>query len=268
MANPEGSFIWYELMTTDPDGAKSFYDKVIGWNIASQSDAKAGDMDYRHIARSDGGSAGGVLALTKPMLDGGARPGWFCYFYVKDVDAAAAAITGDGGKVMMPPTSLPGVGRMAMLTDPQGVLFYIMTPEPPPGREDMSSDVYDRHAAQRVSWNELASPDLEGAKAFYSKHFNFEFNDSMPMGPMGDYCFIDHGALKGIGAIMQQQDKSHPAMWLFYFRVPSIAAAKATIEANGGQVLWGPAEVPGGEWVISGTDPQGAGFGLVGAKGD
>ena len=58
-----------------------------------------------------------------------------------------------------------------------------------------------------------------------------------------------------------------PAAWLFYFGVPSIAAAKSAIETGGGKVLTGPHEVPGGEWIVTATDPQGASFGVVGPRG-
>jgi predicted enzyme related to lactoylglutathione lyase len=126
--------------------------------------------------------------------------------------------------------------------------------------------VYDRRAPQRVAWNELASPDLARAKAFYSRHFNFQFNEVMPMGPMGDYCFIDHDGLR-IGAIMQQQHAGTPAAWLFYFRVASLASARAAIEAGGGTVLQGPQEVPDKEWILVASDPQGATFAVVSTTG-
>jgi predicted enzyme related to lactoylglutathione lyase len=62
MTNPQGSFIWYELMTSDPDGAARFYGAVVGWTIAAHSDPAASGVDYRMIGRADGGNAGGVLA--------------------------------------------------------------------------------------------------------------------------------------------------------------------------------------------------------------
>jgi uncharacterized protein len=87
----------------------------------------------------------------------------------------------------------------------------------------------------------------------------------MNMGPMGDYCFIDHHGAR-LGAMMQRQDERQPAVWLFYFGVPSVDAAKTAIEANGGTVLMGPHEVPTGEWIVIATDPAGAGFGIAGPK--
>ncbi|MEP7117384.1 MAG: VOC family protein [Acidobacteriota bacterium] len=267
MANPAGSFIWYELMTPDPDAVTPFYAAVVGWTIGSPTPGQPGGMDYRMIGRSDGKSAGGVLRLSPDMIQHGARPLWIGYLHTPDVNGHVAAIVADGGKIQMPAADIPSVGRVAMVTDPQGVPFYLMTPVPPPGTPDATSDVFDRHAPQRVNWNELASPDLALAKAFYNRHFGFAFNEVMNMGSMGDYCFIDHGGQQ-IGAIMQRQDERQPAAWLFYIGVPSIAAAAQAIADHGGKVVMGPHQVPTGEWIVIATDPAGAGFGLTGPKGE
>ena len=260
--NPVGAFIWYELMTSDANAAARFYGAVVGWTIAPEADPKA-DMDYRMIGRDDGGHAGGMLNLSPDMQSHGAYPVWLPYFHVADVDAAIGAMEADGAKVIMPAVDHE-VGRFAMLSDPQGVVFYLMKPIPPAGMENMASDVFAPDTAQHVAWNELASPDLAGAKAFYGKHCHFEFNETMPMGPMGDYCFIDHGGMR-VGAIMQRHDDSAPAQWVMYFRVPNVNTAKAAIEAGGGTVTNGPHEVPGGDHVVMALDPQGAKFGVVGA---
>lgn len=263
-----GSFIWYELMTPDANAAATFYSAVVGWKIADQPAPLPDGRDYRMIGRSDGGSAGGILALTPDMQQHGARPLWVGYLQVTDVDAATQAISADGGKVLMPRMDLP-VGKIAMVADPMGTPFYVMDPIPPPGKPDAKSDVFDVKANQRVRWNELASPDLAKAKAFYGKHFHFQFNDVMPMGPMGDYCFADHENVR-IGAIMQKPaaDPNPLASWLFYFGVPSVAAAKRAIEAGGGKVTQGPHEVPGGDWIVMAIDPAGAAFGVVGPQGE
>lgn len=266
MANPAGSFIWYELMTPDPDAIAPFYAAVVGWRIPPAEPQVAGGMDYRMLGRADGKFAGGVLRLSLDMLRHGARPLWIGYLHTPHVDRALDAIVADGGKVQMPATDLPNVGRIAMVSDPQGAPFYLMTPVPPPGQPDATSDVFDRHAQQRVNWNELASPDLTASKVFYGRHFGFEFKESMHMGPMGEYCFIDHHGQR-LGAVMQRQNDRQPVAWLFYIGVPSIEAARRAIEAHGGRVLLGPHEVPTGEWIVVATDPAGALFGLTGPRG-
>jgi predicted enzyme related to lactoylglutathione lyase len=174
------------------------------------------------------------------------------------------AIEADGGRTHIPKMSLP-VGDIAMAADPMGTTFYVMRPIPPPDKPDAASDVFDTAAAQHVRWNELASPDLARAKAFYAQHFGFEFKDVMPMGAMGDYCFIERGGRR-IGAIMQKPPQSPLDSWLFYFGVRSIAAAQRAVEAGGGKIVNGPHQVPGGDWIVVCSDPQGAAFGCVGAK--
>ena len=267
MSNPEGSFIWYELMTTDANAAARFYGAVVGWRIADQADPRAEGKDYRQIARDDGGSAGGVLQITSDMRAHGASPTWLAYLYVTDVDQAVRAITADGGRALMGKMTLP-VGEIAMVTDPMGTPFYVMTPVPPPGKPDAVSDVFSMDQPQRVRWNELCSPDLARATAFYARHFGFRCEESMPMGPvLGDYQFIDHGGLR-VGGMMKLPDGAGPGGWTFYFGVRSASAAQRAIEAAGGTIDREMHQVPGGDWVVLATDPQGARFGVVGPRGE
>lgn len=265
MANPDGSFIWYELMTTDPEGAAAFYGPVVGWTVSGHSNpAEAGGVDYRMIVRGDGGNAGGVLGLSKEMREGGARPCWLGYLSTSDVDAKVADVVADGGKVQMPAVDLP-VGRIAMVTDPQGVPFYVMKPIPPAGKEGMDSDVFSVDQPQHVRWNELSTTDDVAATAFYVKHFGWTQEGGMPMGEHGEYRFVQKDGV-GIGAIMKMMPEAPVPAWTYYIGVDDVDRAVAAIGANGGQVIHGPMEIPGGEFALNGIDPQGAHFGLVGPK--
>ena len=85
------------------------------------------------------------------------------------------------------------------------------------------------------------------------------------MGEAGEYAFIAAGETT-IGAISPMMPPEWTPAWLPYFGVSSVTAAKPAIEANGGTVMMGPQEVPGDDWIIIGTDPQGAVFGVVGPK--
>ena len=270
MTNPEGSFIWYELMTPDPDASKAFYDAVVGWDIDAQSSvpadpAAATAVDYRMITRSDGGNAGGMLKLDPAMQDHGARPMWLGYLYVADVDARVAAITADGGKIMMPPHDAPGIGRFAMVTDPVGVPFYLMKPTPPKGNEDTTSDVFSVDQPQHIRWNELATTDPDGMIDFYTRHFGWKAEGEMDMGEYGKYRFLRHGGAQ-IGAVMPKMPQAPLSAWTYYIGVDDIDRAATAVTDGGGQVLHGPMEIPGGEYSLSGMDPQGASFGLVGPR--
>jgi len=259
-----GRFIWYELMTGDADGAARFYSAVTGLKIVGSPDPATG-FDYRHIIRPDGGSGGGVLSLNPDMIAGGARPCWVGYLHVADVEASAAAIVADGGHQLMPATTIP-VGTFAMVTDPQGIPFYIMAPIPPADQPDAVSDVWDRTAVGHVAWNELYTTDPDAARAFYAKHFGFTYPSSLPMGSeFGDYWFIEHDGA-GIGALMKKPPFVPVGSWNYYIRVADIDQAATAVSENGGQVLHGPQQVPDGDWVLNGIDPQGAAFALVGKR--
>jgi predicted 3-demethylubiquinone-9 3-methyltransferase (glyoxalase superfamily)/predicted enzyme related to lactoylglutathione lyase len=259
MPDQNGAFIWYELITPDPAGAKAFYDAVVGWTIEPQP---SGEMDYRMIGRADGGNAGGVMRLTDDMASHGARPVWLGYIYVDDVDATVAAIEAAGGKAWMPAFDVPGIGRIAMIGDPQGAPFYVMKPIPPRDKPDAVSDVFSPDRPGRVAWNELSTSDPVAARTFYSERFGWDMDDFMPMGEMGEYRFIDRNGER-IGALCGVAPGQQPK-WRYYVRVPSVAAAKTATEQAGGTIAMGPMEVPGGDHILIGIDPQGAEFALVG----
>ena len=256
-----GSFIWYELMTTDAEGAKAFYEALVGWTFGEAAPEFKG---YRMINRRDGGFAGGVLPLTDDMRQHGAFPLWLGYIYVPDVDDAVSKIEAAGGRPWMPATDIPNVGRVALVSDPQGAPFYVMTPIPPANDPNAKSDVFSPSAEQRVGWNELSTADPATARRFYGDLFGWGSDEFMPMGELGDYRFWERQGER-IGAFCGTMP-GHQSRWRYYFRVPSISKAKETAEAKGGTVAMGPHQVPTGDWIIIGTDPQGAEFALVGGE--
>ena len=263
MTHPHVPFIWYELMTDNADTASAFYAAVIGWTI--EPPTSGSPLDYRMIKRSDGGRQGGVLQLSPAMQAEGAHPAWVPYLHAAEIGAVTTAILGDGGRQIAPRMDIPE-GSFAMVTDPLGTPFYLMQPNPPADRPDAGSDVFAAAAPQHVRWNELASPDLAAAKAFYARHFGVTFTRAMPMGELGDYCFMDYGEV-GLGAIMQRHDPAVPPLWTMYFGVPEIDAACAAVAANGGTMMREPHPIPGGEFSAVAIDPRGAVFGIVGPRG-
>jgi predicted enzyme related to lactoylglutathione lyase len=261
-ANPRGDFIWYELMTPDAEGAKAFYDSVVGWMISDPEPAYNG---YRMIGRSDGKFAGGVLPLTQEMQQHGARPTWLGYICVSDVDASVASIEQGGGKALMPAFDIPNVGRVAMVSDPQGAPFYIMKPIPPSNDPDAKSDVFSVDQPQRVRWNELATSDPDAGLDFYRREFGWGQDGDMDMGEMGKYRFIQSNGVN-IGAVMRKPPQLPVSLWTYYIGVDDIDRAVDAIKAGGGQIFNGPMEIPGGEFALNAMDPQGASFGLVGPR--
>lgn len=263
MAGTNGWPVWCELMTPDPAGVTQFYRAVLGWEIDPQGSAMPNGSEYRMIRRADGGNAGGLLTLSDDMQQMGMAPGWFAYFYADDVDALTVRLKELGGVVHMGPMDLGGAGRLAMVSDPFGAVFYLIRPTPPEGQPDAQSDVFTPGVAGRSAWNELGTSDGPGADAFYKALLGWSSDNSMPMGEHGEYRFVELGGTQ-IGAISPMLAPGTSAGWLPYFRAENITAAKEAAEANGGTILAGIHEVPGGDSIFIVRDPSGAQLGIVG----
>jgi predicted enzyme related to lactoylglutathione lyase len=257
MSNRHGTPIWYELMTKDPSSARSFYNTVVGWEI-DESVPAGSAMDYRMISAKDG-LVGGVYQLTDEMCQNGAAPCWMMYIGVDDVDASVATVTAAGGSVQLAAFDISNVGRIAMVSDPQGAALYLMR-----GASSEVSTACNPDRAGHGAWHELHTSDGQKATDFYCAQFGWSRSRAVDMGSMGNYQLIDIGG-RDLGGTMADPKFPRPA-WLIYFRVDGIESAAARIIAAGGKVTNGPMEVPGGGWIVNGMDPDGAMFALTGTK--
>jgi predicted enzyme related to lactoylglutathione lyase len=115
---------WTQLNAKDTGVAKKFYTELIGWKV--QEDAMPGEMgggSYTTWLKADG-PAGGMMA----MPPGAPAPShWLPYFAVTNVDTSAQNAGSLGAKTYVPPTDIPGTGRFAVLADPQGATFAVVT---------------------------------------------------------------------------------------------------------------------------------------------
>ena len=118
--NVPGSFCWNELATTDTNKAGDFYSTTFAWGKDVQN---FGPMEYTMFKNGDK-SAGGMFGITPEM--GNVPPHWLVYFAVDDCDAKVQKATELGARVMKPADDIPGVGRFAILLDPQGAAFAII----------------------------------------------------------------------------------------------------------------------------------------------
>jgi uncharacterized protein len=246
----QGTPVWYELSTSDVNAAQGFYEKVLGWTIG---DSGMEGFDYR-IAKAGEEMVAGLM--VPPMEN--VPPWWAIYFAVDDCDATAKAAEAAGGKIHVPPTDIPNVGRFAVLSDPQGAAFCILK-----GTGDGSA-AFDQKKMGHGNWHELMSTDPKAGLAFYQKLFGWTPSQAMDMGAMGTYQIFAHQG-QDIGGMMGLGNSPIPC-WLPYFGADGIDAALGRIKANGGSDVAGPMEVPGGAFIVVARDPQGAFFALVGPK--
>lgn len=259
MASAHGDHIWYELLTPDADAAQAFYGPLLGWSFR---DAGMEGADYRLFATGEA-DVGGLM-----QAEPGMPAAWLGYVGVDNVDAMAASVTDGGGAVHMGPMDIPDVGRFALVADPAGAAFYVMAPTPPADRPDAESlsFSYDKPRNGHCAWNELMTPDPAGALKFYGQRFGWVKDGGMPMGELGEYEFLRHGDKGMMGAVMPMMPGAPRPVWTYYFRVADIDAAVEQVKANGGQIVQGPDEIPGGHYSLSAIDPQGVPFALVGAR--
>ena len=115
-----GEFCWNELLTPDSTAAFSFYSQLFGWKILQEMDM--GAMGVYRIFGIGEKRIGGILTTTK---DSQMPPMWLFYTETPDLDAAIKRAKELGATVMNGPLDVPGGGRIAQLTDPQGAPFAL-----------------------------------------------------------------------------------------------------------------------------------------------
>jgi predicted enzyme related to lactoylglutathione lyase len=248
---PRGRFVWFDLMTTDPAVAPAFYSRVTGWGTSEWP-----GTTYT-MWTSDGAPLGGVMKLSP---DAGGPPHWLAYISTPDVDQAVQQGVDLGARLLVTATDIPTVGRYAVLADPHGAVFAAFTPE-------ASSPGHEGEAQLReFSWHELSTHDYPAAFRFYERLFGWEKTSAMDMGEAGVYqMFGRNGVVLG-GMFNSSPQMPAPPGWLHYVLVDDVNRAVDAVTAGGGQVLNGPMEVPGGEWIAQCMDPQGAMFAVHARK--
>jgi len=246
-----GRPLWFELMTSDMKAAEKFYKTVVGWTSTPFAQSP---QPYTMFNRGGDIPIGGLMDTPEGL---NAPPFWAMYIGVPKLEDAVKHIKRLGGSECSPVIEVPTVGRMQMMKDPQGAAFYVYEPSSPERRPESPAEIGE------ASWLELMTTDAPAALKFYSEVFNWQPSDAMDMGEMGKYYMFNrpHGM---IGGMMNKppQLAQVPPNWAIYFRVPDVNAAVERIKANGGQILNGPMEVPGGDVIVNAMDPQGAAFSL------
>ena len=250
--NVRGRFVWHELMTPDPKAAAVFYGKVVGW--APKPYDK--NPDYTMLTYGPSAPMGGMLKHDAPRI-------WLPYIATPNVDVTAREAVQFGGQVVKPAADIPDIGRFAIISDPQGALFVAFTPMP----MQQSSGPRGKPGLGDFHWHELLTTDWQKAWNFYQKLFGWHKTDTMEMAPGQTYQMFAPAGEQSVGGMFNKPAQSAgPAQWLSYAIVKDAKAAAKTIESAGGKVINGPMEVPGGDWITAGIDPQGVMFAVHSRK--
>jgi predicted enzyme related to lactoylglutathione lyase len=121
-----GHFHWNELLTADVERAKRFYQDTIGWTFEPMPMA---DGATYWVAKVGDQRVGGIFPTDRPPYQG-VPESWMSYLAVDDVDARVNKAVAAGAKLMRPIFDVPGVGRIAILTEPGGAGVGWITPVP------------------------------------------------------------------------------------------------------------------------------------------
>ncbi len=250
---PAGTPCWVDLMSPDVDASVAFYESVFGWKGEPEHD-NDGNRIYIQFYQGDRIVAG--LGGQPPGME--AMPAtWNTYICVDDAEAAVAAAQEAGGSVLMPAMEVMDAGHMAILSDPTGAAVSVWQPN-----EHLGAGVANE--PDTWSWNELVTRDVDTAREFYSKVFDWEY-DVQDM-PMGAYHVIRGGHSGGLGGLMSMppgMPEQVPNHWAVYFSVSDVAATIEKVEAAGGQVVQEPMEFPGVGHIAIVHDPHGGSFSLM-----
>jgi uncharacterized protein len=250
MSATHGTFVWYELVTTDLPAARTFYAQLLGWRLEP---LPAGGYAVIHAGATP---IGGIMVPSAPWHAQGAQRGWLGYVEVDDLGQAVARVQALGGIVQRPATRAGDSGHFAVVADPLGAVLHLFQSARPPV-PDFSM------TPGRVAWRELRSADWQRCFGFYHVLFGWERGEQLKAQAGHYQVFRTAGTAAG-GMV----DITGPPAggWQYYFAVGNIDAAAARLTGGGGHVVEGPHELQGGMWVLEATDPQGAVFALLGPR--
>jgi len=224
-------FIWFDLATDDPEGARAFYGPVFGWRFQPVPGARA---DYEWIENDDG-RVGGLLRQARPPQ---ARVGsrWLSLISVPDPRQSARVVQQLGGQVLVAPTEVPGRGMHALFRDPQGAVFGVLAASggDPPDDPVTEGDVF---------WLDLLTPDPARAASFYAAVAGYELRENDP-GVQPRRWVLGSQGIGRAGIVALPQGISGPG-WLPYILVDDLPATLRRAGAAGGRTVLAPRD----EWL-------------------
>ena len=245
---PMGAPIWIDLMTSDTDGARSFYGQLFGWECEDPNPEFGGYANFT----LDGQRVAGLMAKQDESMP----DVWSIYLEVTDAEKAVAAVAEKGLPVIVPAMQVGDFGTMAVVVDPTGAAIGMWQPDQHKGFVYMEPNA--------PGWCELHTRDFQGAVDFYEDVFGWttsieadtpEFRyavqsagESMWAGIMDATAFLPEGV---------------PAHWSVYMQVDDADATIAKAVELGGSVVMPAEDTPYGRLAIL-TDPTGAVFKLRG----
>jgi uncharacterized protein len=222
---PVGAPCWIDISTSDESRTHAFYGELFGWTVDDPGPEYGG---YKNFLKDGVRVAGCMAALP------GAPDAWSLYLSVRDVDKVVANATG----VISPAMDVMSLGRMAIVTDPGGIVVGAWQPG-----EHTGFGVYGEPGTP--SWFELHTTAYDASVAFYTDVFQW---DAHMAADEPGFRYTTYG--EGEGALAGMIDSSvwpdDPTGWHVYFKVADADATVAKAVALGATVVDVPEDTPYG----------------------
>ena len=246
---PGGQIVWHDLMTTDLEPAKEFYQALFGWTTHQQDMGPMGDYT---VIQHQGQPIGGMVNIDPQH---GLSSHWLAYLTVEDVEELCARIPKLGGSVAVEPRGVPEVGRFAILHDPANGVFSAMQMAGEAGGPPRTKD----HGM--FYWDQLLTNNSDVLGKFYGEVFGWTV-DKYEMGDLGYYGIFKRGEQSVAGMLPLAPDDARKPGWLPYIAVEDIDASVEKVKELKAEVITGPDVVYGiGKYAVV-RDPTGGVFGL------
>lgn len=216
-----GRFVWRDLLATNLDAAKRFYGELFGWTTKEFP----GPSPY-YVLQAGEKMVGGLMPVPQ-----GEHPFWMSYVSVGDVDACAGRAKTAGGVIHRAPTDIPGVGRFAIIADPNGATTAAF--------KSMNGDPKQGMSAGEFCWESLQTPNPPADVDFYKKVYGWteeKFGDAITLG-------VSEGMTNQVASAGLAQG-GMPASWTTYVAVDGLSAARDRVKRLGGSILVEAVPVP------------------------
>jgi len=236
-----GTPSWIDLGSPDTTASADFYGGLFGWNAAMDPRPEAGGYGLFSLGDK-------LVAGLGPQMNEGMPPFWALYISVADVAETVEAATAAGASVVAGPMDVLDAGSMAVLVDPVGSFVSIWQ-----AKEHIGAELVNEFGT--FTWNELATTDVAGARAFYTTVFGWGTEAGRP----DDAAIFTLGGEVLCGAHTAGEGE-FPA-WSIWFSVEDCDAAAAKVTELGGSIFMPPSDMDFGRGAVV-ADPQGAVFGI------
>ncbi len=247
---PAGTPCWVDVGTSDADATRAFYGGLFGWSGVFDSRPEAGGYGLFELR---GRSVAGFMHVPD-----GQPPSWSTYIACDEVDATVEKVVAAGGRVVVEPVDVLDAGRLSFAADPTGAVFGVWQAAGHAGSGLVNEPGF-------LCWNELTTPDVETAQAFYGAVFGWE-PEVLGEGDDGaPFVYRVQRLGRNMVAGIMEMDSSWgdvPAHWMTYFAVADADEAAERVEELGGKVCVEPFDTPYGRTAVI-DDPVGATFSVT-----